>query len=356
MVTRGGTVSEMKTNSERRGFLSLMGLQKKYGDISAVSSIDLDVQKGEFISLLGPSGCGKTTTLQMIAGFIQPTQGRVDLDGHDLVSIPVNRRGIGIVFQNYALFPHMTVAENVAFGLKMQKVERAEVERRVKSTLDVVHLGAFAARYPRELSGGQQQRVALARAIVLEPKLLLLDEPFSNLDAKLKEEMQIDLRQLQHQLDITTILVTHDQGEALALSDRVAVMEAGRIAQIDTPFEIYERPATQFVGKFLGRTNVLTLPREFLPNGVGVEASQNGLITVSVRPEKMFFLDTPVQHSIAGRVRTRIFQGTTWLYQVDTNFGPLMICRANDGSNQYGEGSPVNLAWQAEQARRHADA
>lgn len=348
------SISSEKT--EGQGFLSLTGLQKHYGDFVAVDSVDLKVKKGEFVSLLGPSGCGKTTTLQMIAGFVEPTRGRVDLDGVDIVNIPVNRRGIGIVFQNYALFPHMTVAENVAFGLNMQKVERSEIQRRVASMLDIVHLGQFAARYPRELSGGQQQRVALARAIVLEPKLLLLDEPFSNLDAKLKEEMQIDLRQLQHQLQITTILVTHDQGEALALSDRVAVMHAGILAQIDTPFEIYERPATPFVAKFLGRTNVLSIPRERLRHGTSEQVGPDGRVTVSIRPEKVFLLDAPDQYSIEGRVRTRIFQGTSWLYQVDTEFGQVMICRTNDGSDQFGEGAPVNIAWQSEQERSYAHA
>ncbi|NSY99650.1 ABC transporter ATP-binding protein [Agrobacterium tumefaciens] len=337
------------------GFLTLSGIRKTYGTFVAVDSIDLDVKKGEFISLLGPSGCGKTTTLQMIAGFVDPTQGSIALDGRDMVSIPVNRRGIGIVFQNYALFPHMTVAENVAFGLKMQKTPKAEVEQRVKATLDVVHLGKFAHRYPRELSGGQQQRVALARAVVLEPKLLLLDEPFSNLDAKLKEEMQIDLLQLQRQLQITTILVTHDQGEALALSDRVAVMEAGTIAQIDTPFEIYERPATRFVGQFLGRTNVLSIPQDQLPHGVTGEKAADGRVTVTVRPEKVFFVDGAQPGAVAGRVRARIFQGTSWLYQIDTDYGDMMICRPNDGGSQYAEGTPVKMSWLNEQPRSYAN-
>lgn len=342
------------TRSEPR-FLTLSGIQKTYGTFVAVDSIDLDVKKGEFISLLGPSGCGKTTTLQMIAGFVEPTQGRIALDGRDMVSIPVNRRGIGIVFQNYALFPHMTVAENVAFGLKMQKTPKAETEQRVKATLDVVHLGKFAHRYPRELSGGQQQRVALARAVVLEPKLLLLDEPFSNLDAKLKEEMQIDLLQLQRQLQITTILVTHDQGEALALSDRVAVMEAGKIAQIDTPFEIYERPATRFVGQFLGRTNVLSIPPDQLPRGVTGENAADGRVTVTVRPEKVFFVDGAQPDAVVGRVRARIFQGTSWLYQIDTDYGAMMICRPNDGGSQYAEGASVKMSWQNEQPRSYAN-
>lgn len=333
------------------GFLTISGLQKSYGDAVVVSSIDLQVKKGEFLSLLGPSGCGKTTTLQMVAGFVVPTKGDVVLDGRDLSTIPVNKRGIGIVFQNYALFPHMTVAQNVAFGLVMRKVPKSDIDRKVQQVLDLVHLSKLGGRYPRELSGGQQQRVALARALVFEPRLLLLDEPFSNLDAKLKEEMQIELRLLQRKLQITTILVTHDQSEALGLSDRVAVMEAGRIVQIDAPYEIYERPGTNFVGQFLGKTNVLTVPAGRL----GATGSAEG--TISVRPEKLIFaIDGATGGTIGGTVSARIFQGASWLYQVDTKYGRVLVCRPNDGSKQYEEGVPVHLALVSPHEREKQDA
>ena len=202
-------------------FLSLEALSKRFGAHAAVDGLTLAVEKGEFISLLGPSGCGKTTTLQMIAGFVEPTSGAIRLEGRDLLAVKPARRGLGIVFQSYALFPHMTVAENVGFGLEMQGVAAAERTRRVSETLELVGLGAFAGRHPRQMSGGQQQRVALARALVIRPQILLLDEPLSNLDAKLREEMQIELRQIQRTVGTTTILVTHDQAEAMALSDRV---------------------------------------------------------------------------------------------------------------------------------------
>src|SRR5436305_9260296 len=236
-------------------FLVLQSVTKRFGDAAAVDGLSLTVEKGEFVSLLGPSGCGKTTTLQMIAGFVEPTSGAVRLEGRDLLAMKPSRRGLGIVFQSYALFPHMTVAENVAFGLEMQGVAAAEHTRRVAETLELVGLGPFAGRFPRQLSGGQQQRVALARALVIRPQILLLDEPLSNLDAKLREEMQIELRQIQRTVGTTTILVTHDQAEAMALSDRIVVMNQGRAEQIGTPQETYEKPASAFVSQFLGKTN-----------------------------------------------------------------------------------------------------
>ncbi|MBV8650740.1 MAG: ABC transporter ATP-binding protein, partial [Alphaproteobacteria bacterium] len=238
-------------------FLILDRLTKSYGDFTAVDGLSLAVSQGEFLSLLGPSGCGKTTTLQMIAGFVAPSAGAITLDGADLLKVKPSRRGLGIVFQSYALFPHMTVAENVAFGLETQRVPRPEREKRVADILALVGLAAFADRYPRRLSGGQQQRVALARALVIKPRVLLLDEPLSNLDAKLREEMQIELRQIQRTIGTTTILVTHDQAEAMALSDRVVVMNKGKAEQIAPPDEAYEHPASAFVASFLGKTNVL---------------------------------------------------------------------------------------------------
>ncbi|TAJ42231.1 MAG: ABC transporter ATP-binding protein [Reyranella sp.] len=302
-------------------FLSLEGLTKKFGAHLAVDGLSLDVEKGEFIALLGPSGCGKTTTLQMIAGFVDPTAGAIRLEGRDLLAIKPAKRGLGIVFQSYALFPHMTVAENVAFGLEMQGVAAAERTKRVTETLELVGLAAFSGRFPRQMSGGQQQRVALARALVIRPNILLLDEPLSNLDAKLREEMQIELRQIQRTVGTTTILVTHDQAEAMALSDRIVVMNQGRAEQIGPPHEAYERPATPFVANFLGKTNLV--------NGA------------TVRPEKISFGPS----GLVGKVRTRIFQGNHWLYQVDTANGLVTVIRQNTGEAMPAEGAVVHLVW-----------
>src|SRR6476646_6956294 len=275
-------------------FLSLEGLSKRFGAHTAVDRLTLGVEQGEFVSLLGPSGCGKTTTLQMIAGFVEPSSGAIRLEGRDLLAVKPARRGLGIVFQSYALFPHMTVAENVSFGLEMQGVAGADRTRRVGETLELVGLAAFAGRFPRQLSGGQQQRVALARALVIRPQILLLDEPLSNLDAKLREEMQIELRQIQRTVGTTTILVTHDQGEAMALSDRIVVMNRGRVEQIAQPTEIYQRPASRFVANFLGRINVL--PARVASGIATVGAadfparnSADGSFSISVRPERVSF-------------------------------------------------------------------
>ena len=241
------------------GNLVLAGLRKDYGvGDPAVDRLDLEIAKGEFVALLGPSGCGKTTTLRMIAGLVEPSAGRILLGGDDLTAKPVHRRNIGMVFQNYALFPHMSVADNVAFGLEMRGIAAAEILDRVAEALALVRLTGFESRRPKALSGGQQQRVALARALVIRPDLLLLDEPLSNLDAKLREEMRGEIREIQRRLGITTVFVTHDQAEALALADRIAVMERGRLAQLGSPEEVYERPATPFVARFVGRINALS--------------------------------------------------------------------------------------------------
>jgi putative spermidine/putrescine transport system ATP-binding protein len=302
-------------------FLVLDNLTKRFGQHLAVDRLSLRVEKGEFVSLLGPSGCGKTTTLQMIAGFVEPSAGGVRLEGRDLLAVRPARRGLGIVFQSYALFPHMTVGENVSFGLEMQGVAAVERTRRVAETLELVGLAAFAGRFPRQLSGGQQQRVALARALVIRPQILLLDEPLSNLDAKLREEMQIELRQIQRSVGTTTILVTHDQAEAMALSDRLVVMNQGRVEQIAPPHQAYERPATAFVAGFLGKTNLID--------------------GATVRPEKIDFAGT----GLAGRVRTRVFQGNHWLYQVETGNGLVTVIRQNIGGPMPAEGESVCLKW-----------
>jgi putative spermidine/putrescine transport system ATP-binding protein len=265
----------------------------------------------------------------MIAGFVEATSGSVMLEGRDLLAMKPAQRGLGIVFQSYALFPHLTAAENVAFGLEMQRVPREERESRVKEALELVGLSAFAARFPRRMSGGQQQRVALARALVIRPRILLLDEPLSNLDAKLREEMQIELRQIQRTVGTTTLLVTHDQAEAMALSDRIVVMNSGRVEQIARPHEAYEHPASPFVAGFLGKTNVLQLAGR----------------TVTVRPEKVGFCAEGSKGRIGGKVATRIFQGNHWLYQVDTPSGLVTVIAQNTGAPGPAEGESVGLTW-----------
>jgi spermidine/putrescine ABC transporter ATP-binding subunit len=248
-------------------------LHKSFGPVIAVEDLDLAIEPGEFITLLGPSGSGKTTTLMMIAGFDYPTSGEIYIDGQPIVGVPPHRRDLGMVFQNYALFPHMTVAENIGFALKQRRVSKAETARSVAESLEIVRLRGYEGRYPRQLSGGQQQRVALARAIIFKPRVLLMDEPLSALDKQLREELQLEIKRLHRQLGITFIYVTHDQREALILSDRVAVMNAGRIEQVGSPSDLYDRPANRFVASFVGESNFLA--------GT-VVATENGVATVSV--------------------------------------------------------------------------
>ncbi len=275
--------------------LSLDSLSKRYGDSLAVADVSLSVAKGESVALLGPSGCGKTTTLRMVAGLVAPSGGRVSVAGRDVTDAPAHRRNMGYVFQSYALFPHMDVAANVGFGLDERGVARAERDRRVAAALAQVRLDGLAARRPKQLSGGQQQRVALARALVIEPDVLLLDESLSNLDAKLRDAMRLEIRDLQRALGITTLFVTHDQTEALTLCDRVAVMNAGRIEQVASPQEIYDRPATRFVADFVGRSAILPAERNedgsLSVAGAIVRAAVNGPasgpVEIFVRPQRM---------------------------------------------------------------------
>ena len=279
-------------------FLELSGVQKQFGDTVAVQDFNLAAERGEFVSFLGPSGCGKTTTLRMIAGFERPTAGAISIDGDDITDRPPNQRNVGMVFQSYALFPNMSVADNIGFGLKVRKRPKAEIAKRVGELLELIHLPEKGGRYPYQLSGGQQQRVALARALAIEPQVLLLDEPLSALDAKIRIVLRKEIRAIQRQLGITTVYVTHDQEEALSLSDRVVVMSDGRIEQIGTPSEIYNFPNTAFVASFVGTLNLVTAGVVDAPAGrlsidgqqvktskAITDAGPDGRVTLAVRPE-----------------------------------------------------------------------
>ena len=348
-------------------FLTLVNVNKSYGATRAVMDMNLSVAKGEFVSLLGPSGCGKTTTLQMIAGFSDVTSGSITLDGRDITHAKPNSRGLGIVFQSYALFPHMTVYDNVSFGLEMRRTPKDERAERVKAALALVHLEAHASRYPRELSGGQRQRVALARALVIEPPVLLLDEPLSNLDAKLREEMQFELRQIQRKVGTTTVMVTHDQTEAMSISDRVVVMQAGCVTQIDAPHRLYEHPQTRFISSFVGKANLLegcitatgsqATARvgdvDITLDAPGAEVGDAALM--SLRPEKICLLPAG-QGRLAGEVKERFFLGSQWLYRVSTAAGELVVLCPNDGAAPAEETQTVGLDWSAQQVRLLQDA
>ena len=323
--------------------LALKNLGRTFGAFEAVKDLNLDIAQGEFVSLLGPSGCGKTTTLRMIAGFIDPTGGTIELDGKTLSapsgSLPPEKRGMSMIFQSYAIWPNMTVFENVAFGLKLRKVPSADIKRQVQAMLEVVRMGELADRYPSELSGGQQQRVALARAIVIKPAVLLLDEPLSNLDANLREEMRFEIRRMHDEFRITTVYVTHDQSEAMVTSDRIAVMNKGRIEQVDAPYILYSRPKTRFVASFIGRTNFLdgtqsgdmaSFPGFAIPVAALAEpAAGGGAITISVRPQaiQLHRAKPALAGRIAldGRITERAFLGETWDYVFAAREGALTL-------------------------------
>lgn len=312
--------------------ISLEGIVKSYdGRVRAVDDISLKVVPGEFFSLLGPSGCGKTTTLRMIAGFETVDRGRILVGDQDVTDVPVHRRNMGMVFQSYALFPHRTVAENVAFGLRMRGVSKDEINERVKTALSLVALEGYEDRRPGQLSGGQQQRVALARAIVIRPPVLLCDEPLGALDRKLRQQMQFELKQLQKELGVTLIFVTHDQEEALAMSDRIAVMNAGRIEQVGTPEEIYGRPRTRFVADFIGEINL-------------VEQSDGR--TLAVRPEKVM-LTAPTPDRPIGRIESTSYLGGQTLYRILTDDGRQILAKETNLGDRplRGVGDHVGMTW-----------
>ncbi len=303
-------------------YLQLDKLTLAYGDTVAVKDLDLTIEKGELVALLGPSGCGKTTTMRSIAGLLTPASGRINLDGDDITRVSANKRNVGLVFQSYALFPHLTVYENVAFGLRLKGMSGQDLDKRVTSGIKSVGLASFAARKPAELSGGQQQRVALARSMVMEPKVLLLDEPLSNLDARLRLEMRAELQRVQKETGVTMIFVTHDQVEALALADRIVVMLNGGIEQIGTPEDIYNRPVSAFVADFVGFENVFKLEG-------GKLVTQNGPIDLPApapqaaglawRPRTVILGSGPFQ----GTVRGTSYAGNTREYLLDTPLGPI---------------------------------
>jgi putative spermidine/putrescine transport system ATP-binding protein len=322
-------------------------VEKRFGDVVAVAEIDLDVRDGEFFSMLGPSGSGKTTTLRMIAGFELPTSGRILLHGRDVTNTPPFERDVNTVFQDYALFPHMSVGDNVGYGLMIRKVDRATRHERVTEALRIVRLEGFERRRPNQLSGGQRQRVALARALVNRPRVLLLDEPLGALDLRLREEMQIELKAIQQQVGITFIYVTHDQGEALTMSDRMAVFNHGRIEQVGSPAEVYEKPATQFVAGFVGTSNLIS--------GAAAEQILGRSETFTVRPEKIRITEpddepAPDESSALGHIRRVIYLGPDTRYIVDLDAGGQLVVEQQNLSRSSSEalaqdGKRVRLTW-----------
>ncbi len=361
-------MAELKTE------LTLRGLSKRYGATLAVDAVDLSIGRGEFVTLLGPSGSGKTTLLMMIAGFVEPSEGEILLDGRPITPLPPERREFGMVFQGYALFPHLSVADNVAFALKVRGIAREEIERRVAEAVALVKLGGLERRLPRELSGGQQQRVALARALVFRPHLLLLDEPLSALDKKLRGELQVELKSLHQRVGLTFIYVTHDQEEALSMSDRVAILHRGKVVQIGSPDELYERPATRFVADFLGRSNFIR-GRVVEANGgtfrytaggqgfVQADAAAQHLasdVLIALRPEKIQIAAdrTPeTANTLSGRIERWSYHGTNFQMTVATEvLGPLQVqvpawrCRFEPK-----DGLSVRLGWDADASIRVGD-
>ncbi|MGY2052066.1 ABC transporter ATP-binding protein [Methylobacterium sp. JK268] len=335
-------------------FIRLDRVSKAFGAVTVVDDLDLAIDRGEFVSLLGPSGSGKTTILMMLAGFESPTRGTVSLDGKRIDRLPPHRRNMGVVFQSYALFPHRTVAENVAFPLRMRGMARAAIAERVARALDMVQLGAFAARRPAQLSGGQQQRVALARALVFEPSVVLMDEPLGALDKQLREQMQLDIRDIHRRLGLTIVFVTHDQSEALTMSDRIAVFNKGRIEQIAGPREIYDHPRTRFVAEFIGETNLVegvvdragvgTATIRVAGEGTIEAATVRALapgqpVTVSVRPERLRLSPSPdAPHALPAEIADSVYHGDHIRVRIAAPTGDL-IARVPRGAVEWTPGT-----------------
>jgi len=349
------------------GAIELRGLTKRYGNETVVNAIAVSIAPGEFFSLLGPSGSGKTTTLMMVAGFVHPDGGSILLDGQDIASVPPQKRGFGMVFQNYAIFPHLNVFENIAFPLRARHWPKAMVAERVNWALEMVQLGRFADRFARQLSGGQQQRVALARAIVFHPSVVLMDEPLGALDKNLRYEMQVEIKEIQQRLGMTVLYVTHDQEEAMSMSHRIAIMNRGRIDQIGPPGVVYEQPVNPFVGRFLGEANLIEGMiaeagdedvRLVLPSGQALRAPRanghdTGLGLLFIRPERVDIVAGPPVaadpqfNTLAGRVRRCSFLGNILRYAVDVDgITPITIDLQNAvGVSPLTQGTPVTLRW-----------
>ena len=339
--------------------IRLIGLTKRFDDVVAVDAVSLDIDRGHFFALLGPSGCGKTTTLRMIGGFEEPTEGRIELGGVDVAPLPPYKRDVNTVFQSYALFPHLSIFENVAFGLRRRGVKGGDLRQRVGDALELVGLAGLERRKPRQLSGGQQQRIALARALVNRPRVLLLDEPLGALDLKLRKEMQLELKRIQHDVGITFVHVTHDQEEAMTMADRIVIMDGGHIEQVGTPTELYERPRTSFVAGFLGVSNLLEgvvvrddrvklsdetlvqVPREAL-------GDRSGTIQIGVRPEKLR-IGAGEANSLSGTVTESAYIGVSTQYILDTPAGPVTVYVQNDRpGGQVATGERLTLSWSPE--------
>lgn len=341
--------------------VEITGVTKRFDDVVAVDDVDLTIADGEFFAMLGPSGCGKTTTLRMIAGLEFPTQGSLQIFGEEVGTLPPNKRPVNTVFQNYALFPHMNVAQNVGFGLKMSGVAKREIHERALEAISLVQLDGMEGRRPNQLSGGQQQRVALARALVNEPKVLLLDEPLGALDLKLRQEMQSELKSLQQDLGVSFVFVTHDQEEALTMSDRIAVMNEGRLLQVGTPEEIYERPANRFVADFIGQTNLLEgtvadADTVVLANGARVAAASTHAagtkVALSLRPERAKVshrvADTPADGmGLDGSVSGVTYLGNALVYRVALDWMELEVRDDNSpNADRLAPGDPVRITWE----------
>jgi putative spermidine/putrescine transport system ATP-binding protein len=353
-----------------RADVRLIGVRKVFGDVVAVDGIDIEVREGEFFTMLGPSGSGKTTCLRMIAGFERPDEGRIELGGTDVTGLPPNERDVNTVFQDYALFPHMSVGRNVEYGLRVKKVPASERRRRVTEALALVRLEGFEGRRPSQLSGGQRQRVALARALVNRPRVLLLDEPLGALDLKLRQQLQVELKRIQEEVGITFIYVTHDQDEALTMSDRIAVMDRGRVLQVGTPNEVYDEPSSQFVAGFVGVSNLLELEVEAVEDGVArlrlgprdevtTDAASDlrpgQIATVTIRPERIAIADSrtapsPEDCMTSGTIRDSLYAGpiTRFVVALDGG-GELMVVRQNARTSfedaEALRGQPVTLTW-----------
>ncbi len=377
------TPDDARTSSgarEDRPALVLRGLRKSFGSAVAVDGVDLEVRRGEFVTLLGPSGSGKTTTLRMVAGFMSPSGGSIEIDGSDMTRVPPYRRDVGMVFQNYALFPHMTAAQNVAFPLRMRGRPRAEIDRRVADALGLVKLGDFGDRYPRQLSGGQQQRIALARAVVFEPRVLLMDEPLGALDRKLRESLQLEIIRVGRQLGSTVLYVTHDQEEALVMSDRIAIFSAGRIEQLGSGEDLYDRPASLFVADFIGESNILRGRFEvdgadgpWMTQGqsrwrIGQAAAERAALDAGsaaalvVRPERIRLVDAasdggPGMNLVDATVDEVLYLGPDTKYQLALESGQRIVVRElrEQRGRELQRGDAVRLGWSVDDGLLVAD-